>query len=135
MYSLLNDVNAKSLTVVIDACFSGSSEAGMILKDISPVFIEVDRSSLRGKNATLFTSATGEQVSSWYREKKHSLFTYYFLKALQGEGDENKDDKLTFAEIQSYIDEKVPYMARRLNNREQTPQLDTMDKNRVLVQY
>jgi hypothetical protein len=135
LYSLLNDMNAKSLTVVIDACFSGSSDAGMILKDISPVFIEVDQSSLTGKNATLFTSATGEQVSSWYREKKHSLFTYYFLKALQGEGDINKDDKLTFAEIQSYIDEKVPYMARRLNNREQTPQLDTMDKNRVLVQY
>ena len=107
----------------------------MILKDISPVFIEVDQSNLRGKNATLFTSATGEQVSSWYREKKHSLFTYYFLKALQGEGDINRDDKLTFAEIQSYIDEKVPYMARRLNNREQTPQLDTFDKNRVLVQY
>jgi len=135
LYRLLNDVNAKSLTVVIDACFSGSSDAGMILKDISPVFIEVDQSSLRGENATLFTSATGEQVSSWYREKKHSLFTYYFLKALQGEGDENKDDKLTFAEIQSYIDDNVPYMARRLNNREQTPQLDTMDKNRVLVQY
>ena len=135
MYSLLNDVNSKSLTVVIDACFSGSSDAGMILKDISPVFIEVDQSSLTGKNATLFTSSTGEQVSSWYREKKHSLFTYYFLKALQGEGDQNNDKKLTFNEIKSYIDDNVPYMARRLNNREQTPQLDSSDNNRVLVSY
>ena len=27
------------------------------------------------------------QISSWYRDQKHSLFTYYFLKALQGDAD------------------------------------------------
>ena len=107
----------------------------MILKDISPVFIEVDNAVLRGNNTAVFTSATGEQVSSWYREKKHSLFTYYFLKAMQGDGDLNKDKKLTFSEIESYIADNVPYMARRLNNREQTPQLITKDKKRILINY
>ena len=135
LYSLLNEMNSRSITVIIDACFSGSSDQGMILKDISPVFIEVDQSKIMKDAAAIFTSSTGEQVSSWYREKKHSLFTYYFLKAIRGDGDINNDKKLTLLEIQSYIDEHVPYMARRLNNRQQTPQLDAFNKNTVLVKY
>ena len=39
-------------------------------------------------------------------------------------------------EIRSYIDDKVPYMARRLNNREQTPQLITSgDVEKILIKY
>jgi len=136
LYSLLNNTGARSTTVVIDACFSGSSDQGMILKDISPVFIEVDnKSSLNIKNSALFTSATGEQVSSWYREKKHSLFTYYFLKALQGSADMNSDKKLTLNEIKSYIDDNVPYEARRINNRKQTPMLQANKLDRVFSSY
>ncbi len=136
LYSLLNNTGARSTTVVIDACFSGSSDQGMILKDISPVFIEVDdKSSLNIKNSALFTSATGEQVSSWYREKKHSLFTYYFLKALQGTADTNSDKQLTLNEIKNYIDDNVPYEARRINNREQTPMLQANKLDRVFSSY
>ena len=135
LYALLNDINPRTITVVIDACFSGSSDQGMILKDISPVFIEVDQSKIMRDSAAIFTSSRGEEVSSWYREKKHSLFTYYFLKALQGEGDINNDKQLTLLEIESYIDEHVPYMARRLNNRQQTPQLDTFNRKAILVKY
>ena len=46
LYATLNKTGAISTTVVIDACFSGSSDQGMILKDISPVFIEIDNSFL-----------------------------------------------------------------------------------------
>ena len=72
----------------------------MILKDISPVFIEVDDSFLNSRNSAVFTSATGEQVSSWYRDKSHSLFTYYFLKGLQGEADLDSDG--TIADMGAY---------------------------------
>tara|TARA_Y100000816_G_scaffold288991_2_gene274606 strand:- start:4 stop:2232 length:2229 start_codon:yes stop_codon:yes gene_type:complete len=135
LYAILNQTGARSTTVVIDACFSGSSDQGMILKDISPVFIEIDDSFLTIDNSAVFTSATGEQVSSWYRDKKHSLFTYYFLKALQGDADSNKDNKLTMSEIKVYVDEKVPYMARLINNRVQTPQLITNDQTKIIVTY
>ena len=135
LYQLLDDTNARNTIVVIDACFSGSSDQGMILKDISPVFIEVDDSFLNSKNSAVFTSATGEQVSSWYRDKSHSLFTYYFLKGLQGEADLDSDGTLILSEIKDYIDDNVPYMARRINNREQDPQLMTDDDTKVLVTY
>ena len=137
LYAILNNMNARSQFVVIDACFSGSSDQGMILKDISPVSIEIESSILSGKNTAIFTSSTGSQVSSWYRDKKHSLFTYYFLKALQGDGDVNQDKKLTLMEIKDYIDDKVPYMAGHLINREQTPQLITSgeNKNKIVIDY
>ena len=74
----------------------------------------------------------GKQISSWYREKKHSLFTYFFLKALQGNADENNDKQLTISEIETYINEHVPYQARRID-RQQTPEVTTSNKDRVLV--
>ena len=47
--------------------------------------------------------------------------------------DNNKS--ITLEEMQLYVTEEVGFMAGKLNHREQTPQLDTSDKNRVLVQY
>ena len=72
-------------------------------------------------NAVLMTSAAVDQVSTWYREKKHSLFTYYFLKGLQGDADVDKNGQITVGEMEQYLKEQVPYMARRLSGAEQQP--------------
>jgi len=37
--------------------------------------------------------------------------------------------------MQFYIEEKVGFMTRKLNSRELTPGLQTMDRDRVLIQY
>ncbi|MDW7694593.1 caspase family protein [Flammeovirgaceae bacterium SG7u.111] len=133
-YNNISQIPYRSLTVVVDACFSGSSAKGMLLKNISPVFIQPKMKVINDEKAIVFTSAGGEQVSSWYPEKRHSLFTYYFLKGLQGEANTNKDRQLTLAELESYIQSQVPYMARRLNNREQSPEVFG-EQEKVLVDY
>jgi hypothetical protein len=79
----------------------------------------------------LFTSAGMDQVASWYPEKGHSLFTYFFLKGLQGEADTNKDGKITMAEMKAYLSDQVPYMARRLTGNEQQPQFIGNDTDEV----
>jgi len=135
LYENLSKINYKSLTVLIDACFSGVSEKGSLLKNISPVFITVENPIISKENTIVFTSAGGDQVSSWYPEKQHSLFTYYFLKGIKGDANKNKDNEVTFGELQDYIMDNVPYMARRLNNREQTPQFIGEDKNKILISY
>jgi|GEM_PF-3791805 len=122
-YENLSQIPYKSLTVVLDACFSGSSEAGMLLKNISPVFIEPKIRILNDEKARIFTSAGGDQVSSWYTDQNHSLFTYFFLKGLQGAADADKNKRLELRELRTYIEEHVPYEARRLNNRIQTPEV------------
>ena len=134
-YDKINNLGAKSVTVVIDACFSGSSDQGMLLKNISPVFIEVDESGRLADEVIVFTSSSGEQVSSWYPEKKHSLYTYFFLKGLKGSADVDEDRSVTAEEMQSYVNEEVGFMARKLNSREQTPGLKTLDEEKVLIQY
>ena len=134
-YNKINNLGAKSVTVVIDACFSGSSDQGMLLKNISPVFIEVDETGQLADEVTVFTSSSGEQVSSWYPEKKHSLYTYYFLKGLKGSADVDEDGSITAEEMQFYVNEEVGFMARKLNSREQTPGLRTLDEKKVLIQY
>ena len=134
-YNKINNLGAKSVTVVIDACFSGSSDQGMLLKNISPVFIEVNESGQLADEVTVFTSSSGEQVSSWYPEKKHSLYTYYFLKGLKGSADIDKNQSITAEEMQFYVNEEVGFMARKLNSREQTLGLQTLDKDKVLISY
>jgi len=119
-YENLSRIPAKSVTVVLDACFSGASQAGMLLRDASPMYIDVEM-PLVGLSYNLLTSAAGNQISSWYPDAKHSLFTYYFLRAIRGEADADKDRKITLHEIGEYLNDHVPYMARRLYGREQTP--------------
>ncbi len=132
-YERVAKLPARNITVVIDACFSGSSAAGMILKGISPVFIKVQNPIVALNNGVVFTSATGDQVSSWYPQAKHSLFTYYFMRGLRGEADQNKDGSITVEEMETYINTYVPDQARYLNNREQTPQVMAKNKKKILV--
>ncbi|HEX9933704.1 MAG TPA: caspase family protein, partial [bacterium] len=119
-YKNLEKLPAKSITVVIDACFSGSSQQGNIIKNASPMFIDVQFPMI-GAKCNVFSSATGDQIASWYPEGNHSLFTYFFLRAVRGEADQNRDRKITVKEVKDYIDENVPYTARRKYGREQTP--------------
>ena len=93
----------------------------MLFKNISPALVKVKKEFQGPANASVITSAAVDQVSTWYPEKRHSLFTYYFLKGLQGGADANKDGRITMGEMQAYLKDNVPYMARRLAGTEQLP--------------
>ena len=134
-YRQLGALEARSVTVVVDACFSGGSEAGMLIQAASPIFISVENPVANLKNGVVLTSSSGDQISSWHKEVGHGLFTYYFLKGIRGEADGDQDGKVTSTEVFGYILEHVPYLARRLYNREQTPQLMGESLDQVLVAY
>lgn len=137
-YENVGKLSPRSLTIVIDACFSGGSNAGMLIRQASPLSIEVENPAAFGPKRAVFTSSSGNQISSWYPEMKHGLFTYFFLKGLKGKADLNGDLKLTSRELFDYISDKtngVPYMARSLySGRIQTPSLSG-DTTFVLVEY
>ncbi len=90
-------------------------------KNVSPALVKVKKEFRGPANAVLITSAVVDQVSTWYREKKHSLFTYYFLKGLQGEADADRNGRITVGEMDASLKERVPCMARRLTGTEQQP--------------
>lgn len=134
LYQNLSKVPARGFTIVLDTCFSGNSAGGFLLKNVSPASIKVNNVLPALKNATIFTSSGRDEVSTWFHEKKHSLFTYYFLKGLQGAADRNKDATLHSSELLLYLSEQVPYMARRLGGVEQTPTL-FQEKDSVVIHY
>ncbi len=135
LYEKLSLIKARNVVIVIDASFSGSTAKGMLLKNISPTLIAVENPIVSLNNGIIFISSSPKQVSSWYDEKKHALFTYYFLKGLKGNADSNNDKQITVEEMEKYLLANVPDQARYLNNREQIPQIIAKDKQTVLVKY
>jgi uncharacterized caspase-like protein len=125
--------NPKSITIVMDACFSGASNDGMIIENASPIFIETSSPALSMKNAVIFSSSKGNQISSWYTDKNHGLFTYFFLKGLKESVETGR--KLTAGDMEKMLtgSESVNDYAWRIYNREQEPQV-IGDKNIALVQ-
>lgn len=134
LYQNLSKISARNVTVVLDACFSGAD----LLEGISPVIVQ-SKGVRDIRNGVLLASSTSDQVSAWYPEKYHGLFTYFFLKGIHSKAaDLNNDGKITFQEMHQYVSDRsngVPYHARRLRNVDQIPSLDGEGFDRVLVQF
>ena len=130
-YGNLSKVPARDISVVIDACFSGTSDKGTIISKASPLLV-VPVIPGAGK-INIFTSSKAKEISSWYPDKRHSLFTYFFLKGLQGAADKNKDKVLTNGELYDYVSENVGYYARRLYGRNQNPTY--IGREEVILRY
>jgi uncharacterized protein YgiM (DUF1202 family) len=123
---LLNNlakIKARSMTVYLDACFSGESPKGMLIQAVSGLSIE-PRMPAASSGMTVITAATGDQVASWDKQAKHGLFTKHLLDALGGAADGgeygNGDGKVTVGEVKRYLDDEMTYAAQRNYGRVQT---------------
>ena len=67
----------------------------------------------------------------------NSIFSYYFLKALQDDADTNGDKEISVSEIESYLGKNVSERAILDFNREQTPQVRSNgnSRSRPVVRY
>ena len=119
--------------MVLDSCFSGGYNNGMLIENASPITIEASTPALSLRNAVVFSSSRGNQISSWYNEQNHGLFTYNFLKSIKT-GIEQGKKGLSAGDVEkTLIDaDGVNDQAWRLYNREQEPQV-VGNKNLVFV--
>ncbi|MSQ77802.1 MAG: hypothetical protein EXR97_05050 [Nitrospiraceae bacterium] len=122
LYEVLGKLPAKNITVVMDSCFSGAGGRSVIQKGARPMLIKVENPLMASQNMVVLSAAAGNQISNAMPEKRHGLFTYYFLKGLQGEADANKDGGVDVEELYAYMKPKIETEARRMNA-EQSPQL------------
>ncbi len=127
----LSTAKPKSVTMFIDACYSGQTRGGDVLvANAKPVSLKSDTNAYP-PNFTVITASTNDQISSSSQELKHGIFSFYLMKGMEGEADANKDGKITLGEMQDYLSDKVSRQAMTLNRR-QTTQL-VGDTGRVLV--
>jgi len=125
-YNKLGEMPAKSVTVFLDACFSGTKRNGqMMVEGTRSVVIEVEEETLKG-NTVVFSAADGYQTAHPFREKRHGLFTYYLLKSLK---DSNGD--ITLDELFSNIKRGVMREAS-LNSYDQTPTVNMPSQLEIL---
>jgi formylglycine-generating enzyme required for sulfatase activity/uncharacterized caspase-like protein len=122
LYENLGKLKVRSVTVYLDACFSGGSGGGMVIAEtsgilVAPKAIETD------VDLAVLTAARGKQVASWDKQAKHGLFTRHLLDALYGAADAKRygksDGKVTLGEAKAYLDGHMTRAARRTYLREQ----------------
>jgi len=123
LYEQMGKLPAREVLVVLDSCFSGSGGRSVIAKGARPLVISMENSVLAGDKIVVMTASSAAQISSTYDQKSHGLFTYFFLKGLQGEADANKDGKIDLNELYGYVKPQVVGVARREYNNDQVPQL------------
>ncbi|HJP21003.1 MAG TPA: SUMF1/EgtB/PvdO family nonheme iron enzyme, partial [Alphaproteobacteria bacterium] len=123
LYANLAKLPARSLTVYLDACFSGQSPKGMIVRAASGISVTA-KAPRRAGGMTILTAAQGDQLASWDEDARHGLFTRYLIEALRGAADQpnfgNRDGHVTLAEVAAYLNDEMSYQARRKWGRRQT---------------
>ena len=133
LYRDLAAMGAKSVTVFLDACFTGQTRnSEMLIANARPIVIQPLAAAVP-ENITVISAASGAQISGALEEKEHGLFTYYLLKGLGGDADTNNDKSININELNSFISAKVKEQAA-LNGREQTPEIQGSSDS-VLVSF
>ncbi len=126
LYKNLSKIPARSVTVVLEACFSGASQSGSIITQASPIYLKA-KETIIPSNITVIAAGAANQIASWEQDSSSGLFTKYFLKGMSGEADAkpygNTNGKVGYDELGRYFKETITYYARRYYGREQTAQI------------
>ena len=135
---LLQDINSdiqaakpKSVTIFMDACYSGLARGGeTLVASARPIALKSQPTTFPS-NFTVITASQADQISSSSPDLQHGIFSYYLMRGMEGEADLNTDGKITLDELQAYLSENVGRHARTMD-RQQEPQV-VGDGSKVLV--
>ena len=130
----LQAIPAQRLLVIIDSCHAQGMASskddtknkrspipkGFTQSSLPKIIVE----DLEGAGRVVFTSSTGTQLS-WIRgDGEMSIYTYHFLEALQGAGNQPGDKLVKVSHLMNYLSETVPITVQKEYNKEQTPFFD-----------
>jgi WD40 repeat protein len=113
-------IRALKQLIVMDACQSGGSVELLASRGAGEekAIAQLSRSA----GIHVMASAGSEQFATEFSELGHGVFTYAFIRGIQGEADgAPKDGKVTIYELKSYIDDQVPELTRTLKGKPQYP--------------
>lgn len=126
LYRDLAQLKARSVTVILDACFSGSSRLSEVYESQSIAnqkYVIMDPSEmeqpwLNNPDFRVFTSSRGDQTSQANDRTQSGRFTYYLAVGLQGDADKDANGKVTMSELVDFVTASVD----KETSGKQTPQ-------------
>ena len=120
LYEKLGNLkNARSVQVYLEACFSGASAGGQLVRSASPVVVRPALPKGLAGKVTAVSASGADQIASWDVKARHGLFTHHLLEALYGKGDTDGDKKVTAKEVKAYLDGFMTRAAWLQHQREQ----------------
>jgi len=130
LYANLDKLGAKSVTVILDACFSGSSKSSSLHESQqigntkgASILVEPQAEPWNtNPNFRVFTSSSYNQTSLSDDESESGLFTYYLAAGIQGEADSDSDGVISMSELVEYVSTNVSEAARKQRKMDQNPQ-------------
>jgi len=114
LYQRLGDMPAKSVTVLLDACFSGANRDGKMLASERGIALKSRPGTPKG-NMVVFSAAQGDETALPNEEEAHGMFTFYLLKKLQ-----DSKGNVTLQDLSQYVIREVGKKSA-VTNKPQTP--------------
>jgi len=109
-------IKARRVIVIADACHSGGvgerfdiarrAERGL---EVNPISSALQNLSIVGEGICVISASDDKQFSQEGQQwgGGHGVFTFFLLKALNGEADYSRDGRVTLGELIPYLSEKV----------------------------
>jgi uncharacterized caspase-like protein len=116
--ALSRAIRSQRVIVLADACHSagvGGTRSASMSKNFNEYMTKLAGSK---EGLTKITASRADEFSQEKRfpEGGHGMFTYYLLKGLKGEADENKDGFVTMKESFDYLYDRVRSESRHSQN-------------------
>ena len=130
LFADIQAISPRSVTVFLDSCYSGGTrDGGTLVANLRYINVKVLEQDIP-EGFTVLSAAKAEQTSQSLEEAKHGLFSYFLMRGLEGDADNDNDNQITAGELLDFVTEKVG----RQSGYKQTPDLQG-DRERVLVRF
>lgn len=114
-YASLSEMPAKSIIVLLDACFSGAKRDGGMLMATRGITIKPKMQVPDGKLIVL-SATSNDETAFPIEQQKHGLFTYTLLRKIQETGGD-----ITWGELADHVTATVKNRSIDINGKLQTP--------------
>ena len=121
LYRDLDRLPARRVLVALDACFSGNGGRSVLGKGMRPLTLVRKETIPSTGKLIVFSASRADQEAGPKESAGHGLFTYYFLKGLDGGAEQ--EGHVTVGSLSRYLKAKVPEAAS-LDNHDQVPQVE-----------